>query len=113
MGMSRYVCESCGAPINPLSGICEYCGSRYRIEHGSVLMVENCKAVKLCTESVIPNDIIHRDASAASEIALNEMSRKIADSLKDYLKIITRKDEFLNATIIRGEIRVLPPSFRF
>ena len=111
--MSRYVCESCGAPINPLSGVCEYCGSRYRIEHGSVLMVENCKAVKLCAECAIPNEIVFHNADSASEIALSEMSRKIADTLKDYLKIVTRKDEFLNATIIRGEIRVLPPSFRF
>ena len=59
--MEKLVCTSCGAPIDPKTGTCPYCGSRYRIElhrpEPIVIQVENPRIQRIAVRCNIPMEM--------------------------------------------------------
>lgn len=115
--MKKLQCTSCGAPINPKTGICEYCGSVYLIEKNfpmpSIINVEHPKVERVAARISINNELAHRDPDGISQYAIQNISHNIADGLAEFLKISTTQDLVSDSTIIQGELRILPPSFKF
>lgn len=123
--MRELKCHNCGGPLvrdgTSLYLIrykCEYCGSVYteKNESGfiSYIQVEAPQAQKLVAEARVDRDIIHMAGEDyASKYAINDIKQKLVESLADYMKLDIREDPYRQAMIIRGEVRVLPPDFRF
>ena len=117
--MERLICKGCGAPLTS-DGLCEYCGSRYRFERTPELpepvlvQVYTSPVQRLRVETAISYRATEgMPAELKRDIIQRDLSRKLADGLLDYLKLSVREDPYMEATIVRGEIRVVPPDHRF
>lgn len=106
-------CPNCGAPIKGRQ--CEYCGTVFREdpELRDTLIVERPGARRLCAEVTIPREIATLNEDAAASWAKRKIASGMAEALQDSIKIIVREDPFRAAVIVRGEVRVLDPSFLF
>lgn len=117
MELNKLECSSCGAPINPDTGICEYCGSRYLIKKdpGFIpIMIEAPRIQRLRGSVCIPNEAICvMSEEKAAEYAINSLSYKLSEKLAEFMKIRTSNDYYNNALIVEGEIRLVPPDIRF
>ena len=105
-------CKNCGAPLNS-EGKCEYCGAIYS-PIITPIFLENPKATILTADVNISNDLRrHMNPDDLSDYTIQQLSRKLAEGLSAYMKLRTSNDYFTDSTIIRGEVRILPPDFRF
>ena len=120
--MEDLKCKSCGAALTPDGGElfkCEYCGSRYRIQRHADLppfLIQTYQAPvhKLVVANAISHDLRERvPPEVLAEHAKDGLARKLAEGLTDYLKVSVYEDPIRAATIIRGEIRVVQPDFKF
>ena len=117
--MIKRECKSCGAPLKSIGFgkfICEYCGSLYEEEEGKIQILEICRepVQTITTEIAVPRDM--RDYMAEEDIskyALKELTRQLAEGLSAYMRLKVTEDPFRSATIVRGDVRVIPPSHRF
>ena len=115
--MTELNCRNCGAPLDR-GGKCAYCGSVYRIEdrgsevryveiHSSPVQTLTCKAVFSRREAqYIPEEHL-------ADYAMEKMQRTLAERLKDAMKVVVHHDRALDAIVVRGTVRVVPPDFRF
>lgn len=115
--MEELKCRNCGATLTE-SGKCEYCGSKYRIESfaGMINYVEvhSSPVQTLECAVMIPQKMAERmPEEALGECVEREMAHKMAASLGALIKYQKDYDPFVNAVMIRGKIRVVPPDFRF
>ncbi len=117
--MEKLVCTSCGAPIDPKRGICEYCGSRYRIDYVGPqpiqVMVEHPRVQRIGARCSIP---LHAAASVLTpnelrEIAMSNLTHSIAESLAGYMDFKTNRNYATDSIDIDAGLRVVPPEFRF
>lgn len=117
-------CTSCGAPL-VIEGSpqfkrwrCEYCGAVYvnKGERDHYHFVEVCPApvCRLYAEKRIPHYIREGiNADDISNYTIEELTHQLAEGLAACMKVDVREDPTMKATIIRGEVRVIPPDFRF
>ena len=115
--MEQLTCKNCGAPLTP-SGKCEYCGTVYRIEHPpshvNIVEVQQSPVVTLgATVRLDAHTVKHIGEDAASKMAVDHLSGKIADSLAEYLMLDTSYDPHNDAVIVHGKVRIVPPDYRF
>jgi len=125
--MEELKCKNCGATLRE-DGVCEYCGSRYRIERPDQFHPYEIKYVEVAAPKVetLSAEVAVRDddmrlaseheryADFLSERAIEDLSHKLAEGLSGFMKLQTKQDFGPNgATIIRGTVRVVPPDFRF
>lgn len=115
--IEKLECTSCGGNIDPITGICEYCGSRYLIKAAPgfyPIMVESPRVQRIRGAVSIPNEMIRvTSEETAAEYAINRISHNLAEKLAEYMKIRTSNDYYHNALIVEGEIRLVPPDIRF
>lgn len=116
--MEKLICESCGAPLNPNSLKCEYCGTHYKRDYreGVTHYIQTCpaKVEVLASQISIPDMAIrHLDAEQAAEYATKELARGLAEALMPYMKIETHYEPIQMRQVIRGTVRVVEPDFRF
>lgn len=116
--MEKLVCTSCGAPIDPKTGTCPYCGSRYRIELNRpepiILQVENPRVQRIAARCNIPmemSDVL--TAEEMREIAMNELTRNIAECIQGYADYKTSTDFRSRSIGIEASVRIVPPNFKF
>lgn len=119
--MIEMKCQACGAPLEK-DGHCAYCGSRYKIKNDEIepfiVQVERPGVHKVTAIAKIPYDY---SALASDEeigkMAEKQIAHKIAEQLGSCIKYTTRcgsaADLFERCVMVRGEIRVVDPSFRF
>ena len=113
--MEQLVCKSCGAPLES-DGHCSYCGTRYKIDYTRKVMIETTPAQirkLVATVSFDRRRAIHADEKELGEMAMKEIAREMADQLGSMIKYRTSYDYKLDVTLIRGELRVVEPDFRF
>lgn len=119
--MEDLKCKSCGAPLTPtVDGRykCSYCGSLYERsnDHGVISFIEirHPQIQTLSATVSVPFEARDfMDPKEISEMSLARLTEELAKGLASYFKVYTRNDPFTMATIIRGEVRVLSPDFRF
>ena len=117
--MKQLECKSCGAPIKPIGFgryICEYCGSMYEDDgYGSVKFIEirQQPIEQICAECTVENHLIQSlGEEKSTKLTLRELSNQLAQGLVSYMKIHARQDPLRQVTIVRGEVRVVPPDHR-
>lgn len=111
--MKKYVCDCCGGQINIASLICEYCGTRYQEENNKVIpIVFQRKPVNILENIVaLPDEFIMGvGAERASKVAIEELSKKLAEGLIPYMDIERESDPCYRNTKFRARVRVVPPS---
>lgn len=118
--VEQLICASCGAPLKIDSEgkyKCEYCGAIYIKDGGPYsFRLETYRAPiqVLCAEKVIPSYL--SDAMGEDDLSkytISQLSNQLAEGLAACLKLRVRNDPLRDATIVRGEVRVVPPDFRF
>ena len=120
--MKKLQCNNCGGPLTYISGDkykCEYCGTTYTITDETpnfIKMVEvlppACKTFTVKTKINRYDKENYPEDMLANRI-IDDMSYKIVDTLKEYLKITKDFDPTDGGEIYRGYIRIVPPDYRF
>jgi hypothetical protein len=109
-------CINCGANINRRTMRCDYCGTEYESPNERIKIIVDRPGVHTlrCETKV---DMMHMRYSpeGAREYVLQDMRQQIADGLLAYMKMTTSEsyDPISCCQIIRGEVRVLDPSFDY
>lgn len=116
--MKQRKCTSCGAPLESIGFnkfICPYCGSIYEDVDGTIRIVTVYPepTATLKAECILGNEMRSvMDERTLSQIAMDGLERKLAEGLKEYLTLRVEEDPLRQALIIRGYVRVIPPSKR-
>lgn len=115
--MKPLTCINCGAPIDRSSMKCEYCGTQYEREYDgtNVRFVVDRPGVHTLRAEVMVDDLSLRRSppEAMERHIMNRMRQTIADGLMEYLKMEVAQDPLRRCRIIRGEVRVLDPSWEY
>ena len=117
MKLKKYECTQCGGNINPVTMICEYCGSRFESDYeGKPIFISKFepKMDVLQAEVFIPNEsVFYMGAKEASEVAMKDLVNTITRSLTQYLDVMIEDDLRLNGSRLRGKLRLIRPDMRF
>ena len=117
MTLKPLSCPNCGGGINRERMICEYCGTKFKHDSDSqVFRIETysqpIRAFQI--QTAIPDEYLTSDnADYISEYAMRDITRKLADSLKEMLELRREHDYRRNQEIITARIRVVDPNYRF
>lgn len=117
--IEKLTCTSCGAPIDPKTGTCPYCGSRYKIDYDLprpvAIMVEHPRVQKIGARCSIPVDAAASvlTPNELREIAMGNLTHSIAESLAGYMDFKTHRNYATDSLDIDAALRVVPPDFRF
>ena len=104
-------CTNCGAPLK--NGKCEYCGAQYDTSY-EVICIESPKVERVQAEARIPRYYFETmDSEDLSKSTLDRLAHQLAKGLAGFMKIVTEYDYLTGGQIIRGEVRIVPPDFRF
>ena len=112
--IDKYICECCGGKINPVTLVCEYCGTKYKQDHyaNSIFRIETFQAPvdKFACEVVMDQrDIYVLGPEKASEIAIRRIATKMADGLIPMIKYNMEYDPICSNYKYHGEIRAIRP----
>ena len=125
--MKELKCHNCGAALVSTEKHniykCEYCGSIYEVEIQKIngldygIRYERIKepgAQTIAAECALSEyELTALPEEYASQYAVNRIKEQLVNGLTDYLKLDVRYDPTCNYQIIRGQLRVVPPDFRF
>ena len=125
--MKELKCHNCGAALVSTEKHniykCEYCGSIYEVDIKKInglddgVRYERIKepgAQSIAAEYAIsPYELKQLPEEYISQRAISLIKEKLVDGLTDYLKLDVRYDPYHDYQIIRGQLRVVPPDFRF
>lgn len=114
--MKELKCKNCGAPINPQTLRCEYCGTQYKRDYDNVLRIETyqspCRTYK--TQMVIPKEEIkYLGQETVSEIAIKQLSRNLAEAIAPNMELHTEYDPCYMQQKITARVRIVEPNYRF
>ena len=116
--MKKLVCNSCGASLTNIEFNeykCEYCGATY-IENEHTYRLEMCREPihTLCAEVCVSEFMQDNfPIDTITDYYTQHLIKKLSEGIAACIKVDIRKDPTLQATIIRGEVRIVPPEFRF
>lgn len=115
--MEERQCRNCGAHLVS-EGMgrwrCEYCGSVYETDcyRGEITFVEISRmpARKLVGQVIIPNEyrLLHPDS--LSRYAIDQLRQQIAAALETVMRVTVENHPYCGETVVRGEVRVIPPA---
>lgn len=113
--MKKLICECCGAPINPKTYKCEYCGTQYKREADKVIRIETfTNPVDTYTHGIELNydfvECIGHDR--ASELAIHKLTNALAKQIAPYMKIEVEEDELHRQYRLRSQVKVVRPEER-
>ena len=117
--MTERKCKSCGAPLRDIGFgkyICDYCGSLFEDHYNDIRFIEVLRepAERIAAQCTIPYYMRQNmNPDELTNYSLSELARSLADGLKGFMKVIVSEDPSRMATIVRGEVRVIPPDHRF
>lgn len=112
--MNKRQCVSCGAPIEPYSHKCSYCGMVYDDGYwtGVIQYVPlHMNRHHLVAQVEIPDDILHSkiDSTYLADYTKKGLTEQLAASLSEMMTIKTSRDLFKNTIIVRGKVWVEEP----
>lgn len=111
-------CECCGATLNN-DLTCPFCGARYERKYNTLnqpifVKIQDAKIDTLRYELSIDKyqyETMGEEASA--EITMHRMTQALATQMAKYMELNTYFDRHTFSQIVRGEVRVVKPDFRF
>ena len=117
--MEERKCKSCGDPLRDIGFgkyICDYCGSMFENHYNDIRFLEVLRepAERIAAQCTIPYYMRENlNPDELTSYSLSELARSLADGLKGFMKVIVSEDPSRMATIVRGEVRVIPPDHQF
>ena len=116
MELQTMTCKNCGAQINRATLRCDYCGTAYESPNERIkILVARPGAHTIRCETKVDLERMRYSPEVAREYVLRDMREQIADGLLAYMKMTTSEchDPLNCFQIIRGEVRVVDPSFDY
>lgn len=114
--MKKLICKCCGGKINSSTYRCEYCGTQYEKHQDNIIRIETyqnpCRVYK--AQMYMRNDEIEMlGKENASEIAIKQLSRNLAEAIEPNLEIVTEYDPLLMSQKISARVRIVEPKYIF
>ena len=109
------ICQRCGAPLNPETLICEYCGTAHKRDELSpekltVVVTPVMRPVTtLRAKSYIPEDMARYSPEYASKMAVDDVVQKLARGLAEFIEFEARNDYWEGRPFVTGTLRVVEP----
>lgn len=117
MDLNPYICKCCGGRINVAKMKCEYCDTYYEDQSLRRIKIETVRPGQhtIRAEVALDMDGVRHNPEGARDYALRELRNQLADGLLGFMKVQTAENFdpriFGRTEIIRGEVRVIDPSF--
>lgn len=115
MKLTKLQCECCGGTINSATGVCEYCGMRYKIEEEQLVRVETyhnpIRTYKALQE--IPQEFMQIDPEKASQHTVKMLARNLADAIAECMDLSTEYDPRRCVQRVTARIRIVEPKYHF
>lgn len=107
----KYKCSCCGGDIDREKMTCEYCGTRYKEEHGNVLRVEMFQnPVRTLATRIVVDDFAMRTAPKEyAEFAIKQLARQFAECIAPYMDIQYSFDSRSRISRLDASIKVVEP----
>lgn len=114
-------CENCGAPLKE-DLTCPYCGARYERKGAGIntcyVQMIPAKVHPLRAQVMIPDEqIMCLGEEETAEYAINTLVSALSKEIGRHMKVTTGyapgRSPFEACQIIRGEVRIVDPDFRF
>lgn len=108
------VCPNCGAQVNSVKLLCEYCGTRFS-EDMIPIIVERPEVKILQTNQKVDMEAIlqfGKDPSFMEYIKM-DVAKRMAMELLPYIDFVTEDDPLMLQKIIRARLRVVDKEFHF
>lgn len=113
MSDNKYICECCGGKVNPVTLTCEYCGTKYKLDHdANVFRIESFQAPvdKFACKVVMDSRSLYAlGPEKASEIAIHKIAKQMAEGLIPMIKYHVDYDPCSCYYTYFGEIRAIRP----
>lgn len=109
---NTYKCDCCGAPINPATMKCEYCGTQYQHRGGNVVRIETFRnpVHTLAVENKISMfDVKALGVEGATKAVMADMARQMAEALPAFMRIESAFDPATMYYRTRGTIKIVEP----
>lgn len=109
-------CQNCGANINRITLRCDFCGTEYESHNDRIKIVLDRPGVhRIRCQTKVDMECMRHSPEKVRDYVLRDMREQIADGLLAYMKMTTSEcyDPMSLCQIIRGEVRVVDPSFDY
>lgn len=111
--MDKYICQCCGGKINPISLVCEYCGTQYKQEWDNIIKIETFQnPVKTIATRihVSPDELINfaKDENFTKYLA-QRLQRQIAEGISPFIKCEIEENYIAGGINISGYMRGVIP----
>lgn len=112
------ICPNCGGRIDAAMMRCEYCGTQFKHDEGTVLRIEAVRpGVRTLRANIrIPeyySSFYRIDDDILRNIVGDEMSHQLAKALVPMLDLKVGHDLKMMELVVDGRVRVLEPGYRF
>ena len=114
--MEAMKCPNCGANVNRRNLRCDYCGTEYKHPNEQIKIVVDRPGVHtIRCQTKVDLEHMRQAPERVREYVLRDMRKQIADGLLAYMKMQTSEcyDPMNCCQIIRGEVRVVDPTFDY
>lgn len=112
--MKPLTCQNCGGAIDRKTMKCPFCDTQYeRKDDGLAIryVVEKPGTHVIRAMVKVDDMMMAQSPEAATRFVMDKMRYNVADSLLNYMKLTTERSPHEMCHIIRGEIRVVDPTF--
>ena len=112
--LKPYICTQCGGKVNPVTMVCEMCGTHFKEQDNVLRIVAGRPGVHtLGTTLSIDKELVYLHPKEYSELVLKQMTKELAECIAPFIEVETEEDPEYFRQIVRGRIRVLDSAFRF
>ena len=115
--MEQLKCSNCGGNVDRERMICPYCGTQFKRDYErNVLRIEtyNPRAETLTGKIILDQRFVDTvGLEEASNVAVHELAKKVADSIAPFMEIHTEFDPRRLETVVSARARILRPDYRF
>ena len=110
-------CLNCGAPLDPKTLKCNYCGTYHERTHeGIVHVIKSIPVMTHVVQAKMVLDRYHLLSMPSDELGFyvkGTLTRKIAEEIHPLIEFESCEDIPRQTTICSARLRVVEPDFRF
>ena len=102
-----YICPQCGGKVNRVTLICEMCGTAFKEEYSSRIVIEQ-PGIHVLTAITPVDDYALRalGLERASEECIKKLAHSFAEGIAPFMKIETRREWWDNNIKMQGFLKV-------
>lgn len=115
MTLKPISCPNCGGRVDTARMVCEFCGTKFDYEM-QPLRIETytCPVRTFQSRTAISDEIIsYYDGDYVAEYAMRDITKQLAEHLREMLELRTEYDARHCQHIITARMRVVDPNYRF